>query len=74
MRRENLKILSAACLFMMALAVPAGAVTHYVFPGESIQEAMDAASNDDEIVVLPGTYYEAINFGGKATATVSAGT
>ncbi len=32
----------------------------------SIQGAIDASSNGDEIVVQPGTYYETINFNGKA--------
>ncbi|MHC4274422.1 MAG: right-handed parallel beta-helix repeat-containing protein [Planctomycetota bacterium] len=32
----------------------------------SIQTAIDNAADTGEIVVQPGTYYEAINFGGKA--------
>ncbi len=32
----------------------------------SIQTAIDIAVDTDEIVVAPGTYFEAINFGGKA--------
>ena len=38
----------------------------HVYEGESIQAAIDGASNDDEIVVHPGTYHELINFTGKA--------
>jgi len=57
----------------MALTGQAGAVTHYVWPGESIQAAIDDANNGDEIEVLPGTYYEAINFNGKSIRLYSSG-
>ena len=35
---------------------------------ESIQAAIDASRDGDEIIVGPGTYYEAIDFDGKAIA------
>ncbi len=38
---------------------------------ETIQEAIDAAVNGDEIVVAPGTYFETINFLGKTIPLVT---
>ena len=34
--------------------------THYVNPGESIQEAVDAASHGDIIMIAPGIYEELV--------------
>ncbi|MEU9146824.1 right-handed parallel beta-helix repeat-containing protein [Streptomyces sp. NPDC048349] len=44
-----------------AAAPSAGAARHTVHPGESIQEAVDAARPGDTIVVLPGTYHESVH-------------
>ena len=38
----------------------------------SIQAAIDAANNGDEIIVSPGTYVETIDFNGKAITVRSA--
>ncbi len=40
---------------------------------ETIQMAIDDATNGDEIEVYPGTYYEAINFNGKSVRLYSSG-
>lgn len=44
-----------------------------VGPGESIQAAIDAAINGDEILVAPGNYFQLINFMGKAITVRSSG-
>ena len=45
----------------LATATAADAKVHRVFPGESIQAAIDAASAGDTILVWPGTYQETGN-------------
>jgi parallel beta-helix repeat protein len=45
---------TAVCLISTA----ANAAVHRVYPGESIQAAIDAASPGDTILVEPGEYYE----------------
>lgn len=51
----------ATMVATIALAVPAGAVTIDVFPGESIQEAVHAAVPGDTIVVHAGVYEESVS-------------
>lgn len=49
------------------------ATTYYVSPGQSIQAAIDGASDTDQIEVAPGTYTEVIDFLGKAVRLYSSG-
>jgi hypothetical protein len=53
-------LLFATCCFQSHAAI-------ITVPGDypTIQGAINAASDSDEIIVSPGTYYENINFGGK---------
>jgi parallel beta-helix repeat protein len=55
-------ILAGLCIFFFCVAVTAvtNAETHYVYPSESIQAAVDAASSGDTIFVYNGTYFENI--------------
>ena len=49
------------------------AATINVAAGQSIQAAINVAAAGDEIIVAPGTYFETIDFLGKAIALRSSG-
>jgi len=63
----RLYLLAAIC-WMMVLSVPADAVTVYVPDDYAyINEAIQAVTNGDEVIVRPGTYTEHFDFLGKAS-------
>jgi len=70
---RNVKNLALFVLMLALVSTAAVADIHYVNPGESIQAAIVAADPGDEIEVAPGTYYEAIDFKGKAVRLYSSG-
>jgi predicted outer membrane repeat protein len=68
--------LGAVCVVLLVWVGPAaGATLHVDVAGggrfTSLQAALDAAANGDQIQVAPGTYTESINFHGKAVRLYS---
>ena len=72
-KSSNRGILFCAIIVALGWGLPAGAITFQVLPGQSIQAAINAAANGDQIQVAPGTYNEAIDFKGKAVRLYSSG-
>ncbi|WP_405805254.1 right-handed parallel beta-helix repeat-containing protein [Streptomyces sp. NBC_00210] len=86
MTKRQIRCLTCIAVVMVsglgAAAPSYGAARHAVHPGESIQEAVNAAQPGDTIVISPGTYRESVlvtkanltlrGFGGGATVIMPA--
>jgi hypothetical protein len=71
---SSLTLISLVMLAVLLPAEPASAQAVINVPGDSptIQGAIDVAAPGDTVLVAPGTYFENINFGGKAITVESA--
>ena len=69
-RRRLATILVLALAGLLVAAVPAGARTRTVRPGQSIQAAIDAARPGDTVLVKPGTYHEYLQIVDKDRITL----
>ena len=67
-----IKRISFSILTLIIMTAGLFAVTYYV-PGDfnTIQDAIDASVNGDEVMVGPGTYFEPINYLGKDISIAS---
>jgi Right handed beta helix region/Abnormal spindle-like microcephaly-assoc'd, ASPM-SPD-2-Hydin len=71
-RRLFLSALLLSNVFSLSLAARAGTIIHVPADQPTIQAGINAASNGDTVQVSAGTYYETINFNGKAITVTSA--
>lgn len=69
-RRRFATIFVLALAGLLVPAVPAGAITRTVHPGQSIQAAINDSSPGDTVLVRPGTYHEYLQIVDKDRITL----
>jgi len=67
------QLLSILSTLFLAQVVSAQTTIHVPGDQATIQGAINVANNGDTVLVAPGTYYENINFKGKAITVTSSG-
>ncbi len=72
MRRFSAPSLVLTSILLLFSSAIAGTTIHVPADQPTIQAGINAASNGDTVLVSPGTYYENINFMGKAITLTSA--
>lgn len=75
MRTPCSAYLKLLCLLLFSFAAGAASAATIHVPGDqpTIQAGINAAANGDTVLVAPGTYYENIDFKGKAITVTSSG-
>lgn len=66
-------MVAIAALAMLAFAAPAMAKTHNVWPGHSIQKAVNAAKPGDTVLVHHGTYHQTVTIRKNGISLVGRG-
>ncbi len=70
---RSVRLVAAMCVIAVCNAASLADTLHVPIDYATIQAAIDAAVDGDEVVVAPGTYHEAINFLRKAITVRSSG-
>jgi len=68
---RSLTVISCVALFLFSLSEAQAKIIHVPGDSSTIQGGINGAVNGDTVLVAPGTYYEHINFNGKAILVTS---